>query len=398
MYALIWSLVLFVYQLEWSYLFPRLSFSLLAFLIFSIVISLVLGIYFYKIRVFTYAPIARFSLKRIGLCLRIGYAIFAVEVIAAGGVPILGYLGVGETIAYDDFGLPLLHVLVVVGFIVLCLYCFHCARSTEDSRKKKRLYQYVVLSIIPYVLMFSRGPIISCAIGIMTIYLMSCINIMRSILRICCVGCLLVLLFSLSGNLRTDTSEFEDLILEIGGATDELRDKKTATLLFWPYLYLVSPLANCEHMIMQNPNINQTWDSIKQFVLHETLPETFAKRLAPTSTRIEMDLITDSLNVSTVYARSYLYLGWWGLLYMYLYIVTYIIVEISLVPKQSPFYVTAVATLNIIVVQSVFDNMFVFMGISPILIILIIMSGKYLRRKYLRRKDVAPINRCSTIQ
>lgn len=383
-YSLTWCIVLLVYQLEWSYIVPKLSVEYLLFLLFTIAISFFTGIIFYQKRAFIFYQIEKVnikSLKRIFITL---YFLLGIEIIYAGGIPLLGYIVGTKQLSYVDFGLPFVHIIITNSFLFLFIYIFHCYKSVSDKAIKRRLLLYIVLTVLPFILIFNRMGILECFVAGCIIHIMSARNALRSILKLFISTISILLLFGYAGNLRTDTAVAKNLILDIGEATYEFRNSIIPNELFWGYLYIASPLGNSQTNINQNPNIDVTTKDLESFWLFELTPEVISKRLA----RIleledkESTLITSALNVSSVYNGAYKYLGWWGLIFMFFFMYFFILLSISMVPKNSPYYVTTIVIIDIVIIMNLFDNMFTFMGVIPQILIAIIFSFKYLLRKH----------------
>ena len=379
LYSIVWIFVLCVYRLQWSTFYSPLSHNLVLFILSSSFISFIIGIIFHKKKIFSYKPLPSFSLKKIRLLLIVLYVLLFIEFIFARTIPILGYIGIGPKMKYTEFGLPFIHVIVVAGFSLMCLYAYHCTLSCNTKRTKLKLKYYVLISIMPFVLIFNRGAIIACIIGLGSLYLMSCKKLIKSLLKIMLGGIFVLFAFGILGNVRTDVNDVKNIILDIGGATEDFKNSPIPKEFFWGYIYVASPIGNCDYAIKQTPTVLPQITDMRDFMIFELLPELLSKRIA-NMLQIEQQynpLVIKSLNVSTIYARPYMYLGWWGMIYMFMYIMLFITLVISVIPKASPYYDIAISTINIVIVQSIFDNMLTFMGVIPTVILICIISFKY---------------------
>lgn len=390
LYSIVWIFVLCVYKLQWSTFYSPLSHNLTYFILFSSLISFLIGMIMHIKKIFIYRPLSSFSTRKIRLLLILLYALLFVEFIFARNIPIMGYIGLGPKMEYTEFGLPFIHVIVISGFSVICLYSYHCALSSNSTHTRKILKRYIFLSILPYILIFNRGAMIACIIGLGSLYIMSNISPVKAICKIILSGIVVLFSFGVLGNIRTDINDVENVILEIGGATDDFKNSPIPKEFFWGYIYVASPIGNCDYAIRQTPTVLPKITDMRDFMIFELLPELLSKRIA-NMLQIERQynpLVIESLNVSTIYARPYMYLGWWGMIYMFIYIMLFITLVISVIPKESPYYVIAIAVINVIVVQSIFDNMLTFMGVIPMVILICILSFKYFIKRNASKKNI----------
>lgn len=389
LYSIIWLFVLFVYKLRWSELFYELSNDIIFFILVTSFISLILGIVFHKRKIFSYRPLNSFSVRKIKRVILILYGLLSLEFISAKGIPLFGYVGLGNKIEYSDFGLPFIHVIIIAGFSMMCMYVYHCMLSSKDRKVRLNLLKYLSTSIFPFILIFNRGGIIALAIGIGSIYLMATDKLHKGLVKICITAIVVLFLFGMAGNVRTDIADVNNIILEIGEATDEFRESTIPKELFWGYLYIASPIANCQYTIRQNPNVQITMERMRDFVIFEIFPELVSKRLGSMLglERVNNPLIVDSLNVSTIYARPYMYLGWYGIILMFISILFFVFFTMSLVSRVSSLYVTTIAAINIIIVQSIFDNMLTFMGTISILMLVGVICIPQLIKKYASKQN-----------
>ena len=390
LYTIVWIFVLCVYKLQWSTFYSPLSHHLIYFIVCSSLISFLVGTIMHIKKIFVYRPLFSFSIRKIRLLLILLYALLFVEFIFARNIPIMGYIGLGPKMEYTEFGLPFIHVIVISGFSVICLYSYHCALSSNSIHARKTLKRYIFLSILPYILIFNRGAMIACIIGLGSLYIMSNISPVKAICKIILSGMVVLFTFGVLGNIRTDINNVENVILEIGGASDDFKNSPIPKEFFWGYIYVASPIGNCDYAIKQTPSVIPKITDVRDFMIFELLPELLSKRIA-NILQIERQynpLVIDSLNVSTIYARPYMYLGWWGIVFMFIYIMTFITLVLSVIPKGSPYYVTSIVIIDIIIVQSIFDNMLTFMGVIPMIILVTILSFKFFIRRLRRIKDI----------
>ncbi len=389
LYAITWIGVLLVYQLEWSHLCPKLSVGYRLFLLSTCFISLLLGLATHQKRYFSYNPLRVINFRT---CRKVIYwllLLLFLEIIAARGIPLLSYISGNRETEYTDFGLPFLHVIVVNGLMICVLYSFYGIISTEDKTTKKYGYKNMILAILPFFLMFSRGGIMFCILECLILFLMSRQRISKVLFKLAAIFTFILFGFGALGNLRTDVEGVKSLILEFGKATEEFKSSCIPDEFFWTYIYIATPLANAQHMVDQNPVVDIDAACFRDFAVFELMPDLVSKRISDGKNmqRQEMDKILDAFNVASVYGRTYKYLGWWGPVYMFAFTVFFIFVTIGLIPRDSPFYVLGIVEVSMVVIMNLFDNMFIFMGLIPQPFMLILLSLKY--RKHRAKQNSA---------
>lgn len=377
-YSLTWLLVLGVYSLGWSYLLPPLSNYFIIFLLSTIIIAFLIGYYFYKKKSFKYLAPDAFRFKSIQKTLIVLYLLLAIEFVAVKNIPILGYLNGTVDVKYTEFGLPFIHVIVANGFNLCILVSYYSYLVSQNKRQKHRYILVIIFSFLPFVLMFNRGGIMYGFMGCTILYFMYCKTITKSIIRIGILSLFVLYLFGLLGNIRTDVKGVNNLILEIGEATPQFQNSSIPKELFWPYMYIASPLASARIMNDKSTGGNSIEDYRDMF-LFEFTPQIISKRVSDIY-EIERKppmLISKGFTVSSVYGYASLYLGWFGPILMFVFSIFFIIVSLGIIPNRSPYYPIALAEVSLITIMNAFDNMFIFMGLVPQLFMLILLCRKF---------------------
>ena len=392
-YSFTWLLVLLIYSLHWSLLCPTDLSYYKYFLLLTIFLSFVLGIVFYRHRVFSYKFDKGFKAIKIKKYNIILYLLFLLEVFIAKEIPILGYIRGNVNIKYTEFGLPFVHVIIANGFVLIC-FCSFYSYLCSSSRKLKKTYLInMFFAIFPYVLMFNRGGLMYCFIGCLLIYLMQCENLKRKIFYSALISLGILFGFGILGNLRTDVKGVSNIIIQFGEATTEFQNSPVPDEFFWPYIYISSPLANAQ-LMMDKSDREFSINNFNKFIKYEMTPELISKRvLGGNLDEEDMDKILDAFNVASVYGMSAKYMGWLGPVFLYIFWIFFVIVTMGLIPKSSPFYVIGITSVCLITIMNTFDNMFVFMGLIPQPLIIILSCYKF--KLYGRNKN---INMCSIIQ
>lgn len=375
-YCLSWTLALIIYELGWSNLFPDISINLLLFLFFTIVIAGSIGLLLQLKKYIYYKPIENINKKALKYNFIFLYLLLFIEFFAARSIPLLGYITGNITVQYVDFGLPIVHVIVVNGFSYMFLYLFHAYISDIKDVNKNYFRITLFLSLLPALLFVNRAIIMYSILGAFFIYLMSRQKIRKPILITCLLGLLVIFLFGYLGNMRTKNYNQGNVILNLGKATEEFKNSYIPSEFFWTYLYIASPLSNMQTTIDYNLTLQHVYDEndLKSLIVNNMMPQLISKRLnipqrAP-YWKIEI------FNVGTAYSQPFTTFGWWGLTFMFLFIIFFIITNLLFVSPKSSHFVTMLVIINIIVFFNIFDNMFVFLGLVPQLLIPIFLNLK----------------------
>jgi len=275
-------------------------------------------------------------------------------------------------ILYLDYkGIPTLHVILytfTIFYSVFLFYLFIC-------NKKRRLIMLFIISLIPSVLLISRGMMVNIFIGC---FFVSLQNILQNkvlskkvMLSTCGVVLSVFFVFGMFGNYRSNknvesvTNKFSsDYILSVGGASEGFKGSFIPKPFFWAYLYISSPLANLQKNVSEYaPELNA--DNLRKFVTVEIVPDFIAKRISSTYEKDiykRVELIKPELVVGTMYMGSYYFLGWAGIILIYLYMTIFSYLYLKLLKKNKIYYVVGVASLCNIIALNTFSNMMSFSG------------------------------------
>lgn len=384
--GVVWLFVLLVYQLGWSGLCPPLSSDMQIFMSVTVAGSLVAGIFLYYRGAISFTPLKSISMKSVWRLLIFIYVLFLIEIAASGGIPLMGYAQGDLTVSYKEFGLPIVHVIVVNGLSCIAIYCFYARASfkrieggSEEERKARkrlmrRLVLIIILCLIPFVLVFNRGAIMSVVLGMFLIILLSCRRPGLVVAEIMMAFMAIFFVFGWLGNMRSG-KKFNDLILKVGKASVAFQASSIPDEFFWAYIYVATPLANAQNTVDRAGERIADTEELQDMILFEFTPELIAKRIKDEDDRSfkrhRSILLTENLNATSVYGRPYKYLGWPGMWLMYAFILFFIFVNLRIVPRESKWFVPTLTVLNVIIVMNLFDNMFIFTGMIPQLFIFI---------------------------
>jgi hypothetical protein len=351
-YAAGFCLALSVYSLGYSDLYPPLQPSLLWFLLATCTICALLAI--------TVGNIADTCLHKresaelhtyVAIALM---AVFAAEVIANGGIPIV-LIVTGADFNYQDFGIPQLHV-AFVGF------CYFYAVYWFDLYLLEHRIVFLGFSMLATstaLLMFNRGAFIITLLALIFVFVQRR-GVSRSLLlSFAAIAIAALWGFGLLGDIRTHGASGESIILKIGEASDRFVNSNIPTEVFWPYLYVSSPLAN----LQLNMTDRVAADSPATYFSLEFLPDFVSKRIVSEDAASSSKplLITDELAVSTMYGRSFSLMGWLGLLLSFSYFIVVSICALRIM-KGSKYFIATSGILSSLAFLSIFDNMYIFAG------------------------------------
>lgn len=385
-----WIFVWLIYNLGWSRLCPKLSGGLESFIIITSILSILAGIFTLKRKTIRYAPISinKSNIKNQYIWLLILYILLFIEFAAARGVPLIGYATGNVTVSYSEFGLPFINVIVINGFSALCIYAFYSYKSTENKKHKRKLIIITLLSIFPFILIFNRGGLMSNAIGIFIISLVTSHKPGKLLIKIIAIIILMLFAFGIAGNLRFGKSGM-DKFTSLAQPTKAFSESKIPNEFLWSYLYMASPLANTQNTVdHSNWGISDSED-LQNIIVFEMMPEIISKRVVGNPEEVNhanrARLVNQSFTVSSLYGRAYNYLGWQGFWLLFIFLLVFIIININIIPKKSRYYFPIIVSVDIIVVLNLFDNMLTFMGLVPqVFIFLLLYLTSKLRFKNMR--------------
>ena len=363
-YAAGFIVALCVYSLGYSDLYPPLQPSLKWFLLSTCLICVCLA---YATR--GMVPNSSSKGERFGKHLAIYTGImgvFIIEVIANGGFPLL-LIAANADFSYLDFGIPQLHVAFVAFCYFFAVYWFDLYILGQGKT-------FLILSttaMATSVLIVNRGAFILTLIAIIFVYIQRRGLDRRLLLTFALVSAATLWGFGVLGDLRTKGASGESIILSIGDASDKFLNSNIPTELFWPYIYASSPLAN----LQLNITDRAATDSPALYLVLEFLPDFISKRLLSEETIDGADplLITDQLTVCTMYGRSFLLMGWLGLVLSFSYFVVISVICLKVL-QRSKYFVAGAGILSSIAFLGIFDNMYVKSGGISLVLLAIFLA------------------------
>ena len=382
LFASSWSVVLFCYQLNWSQIYPSMSCGLYIFLYISIIISLILSINSKKKNKFRFKklsyPLTYYT--TIIKYIKILYVLLIIEFIEAKSIPLIGFVtGNINVSAYIDFGIPLLHVVILNSFFLLFYISAYCYFSSKGTDKKKFVIP-IILCLLAPILFMSRGSVMYMIFSYFLLFIMSYNKKTIKLYIMLVISFFLILYgFGRFGDFRMqDNSGHSEYIQNIGKSSDTFRNSVIPKAYFWSYLYISSPIATLQNAIDTKKEFDERTSGPLHLVVNEILPMFISKRIGMETERLSDEYrIANTLTVGSTYLGPYLTWGWKGIIIIYIYIMFLIYIMERLIPKKSIFYIPMILVLSNIAFFSLFDNMLIYMGLCPQLVLIYLLRKKY---------------------
>jgi len=379
-YVLVYSFVFLLYILPFSNLYPSIEIDFFVFFVVTILFSLFLYKYF-KINNYIEEKVDSFSNCKIKYVMILFFILYTLDFIYMGAIPLFSPADIEGYRGYD--GIPVLHVLIITGNAFFSNIIFE-----KYAISKKKIFLLIwIISLIPYVLIFTRGSIVVSCISAVLIFFSYNVLKKKYILFTIFIGIFVLYVFGVAGNIRLNQQLYgesindSETILTFGQATEEFQESLIPKEFFWGYIYISSPLANLQNIINQRPNIELDTNNIEMLVITEYLPDTISKRILEymniDSGELEPPLITHAFNVSTFYAGSANILGLFGMILIYLYYIILSIVYCSLLMRNNKYKIIGIVTFTTLVYLSIFSNVFAFSGWSFQLLYPLIFGYKW---------------------
>ena len=190
------------------------------------------------------------------------------------------------------------------------------------------------------------------------------------IIKVLATLCAVIFVFGVLGNLRMISSGYkeDDAIIKIGQASNSYLKMNLPSEIFWAYLYLTSPYANLENEVKRR-EFNYQYNP-KAYFIYEIFPDFVSKRFDLENSK--SNLLTDELNVNTMYGGSINKMGFGGALGLYFWFIFAVLITPKLVSKE--YFIPTLILLSALSSMLVFSNVLKFSGFVFQFFILIIFS------------------------
>lgn len=389
--GIIWLVVIIIYNLKWSDWYPPLTTELSLFLYVTSLFSIFIGILTTKAKCYVYKEFNTHfkDITFVKKSIIVLYILLCIEFIACKQIPIFSILFLrGNYGAYQEFGLPIIHVLIVSGFIFIYAFSIYYYINEKNIIYRKKIRLYILLCIICGILIVNRALLMHMFCIFLFIFLMSKKNIISYVIKLGIISIGILFLFGIIGNIRnSDTLEAgKQYILQVGNASTKFRESKIPVEFFWGYLYISSPLSNVQYTINHNEN-HTSIDNLFPFIINNLLPQMISKRIGLESKGDGL-LINENLNVGSVYLEAYAEMGWIGIWIMYIFTFPFVWFTLKFITPRSKYYIPCLAIINTIITFNIFNNMFIFSGIVPSLYFPIILRFSNFFRVLKPKKNI----------
>ena len=345
-YAGVWCIVLIIYPLQWSQLYPDLQPDLLCFVASTILISLYLG---YKIqnkciykKIQSPIKYYNFSIKSIYFL----YFLLLIKIVERGNLPFLNSL-MGKDSGYMDVGNPFLNVIFVNFNMFLSFFFSYCLFSSKNTKYTKLL----LLSLLCPLLLMGRGFLLYHFIGVFINYVICKIkNAKKTIVFSTFICAIILYLFGVLGNLR-----FAGNLFEFTSPSDDFMNSSIPKEYYWAYLYIATPIGNLQNAI----NLGYTYHSsdVNVLIFDQILPRFVSQYIGLRLPDYNGYLVIPALNVGTMYFRPFIAYGWLGMFSIFLVMSFVAFYLLKYIPNDSILRIPLCCILTVIFVFSMFDNM-----------------------------------------
>lgn len=373
LYSISWILVLGLYQLHWTDLYPMLSLDTVSFLLVTSFISLVLAIKYNKRCIYKRIENPDRYYRQIKKFTKIAFSLLVMECLYCRTIPFLSYiLGRSDFGLYKEFGIPFIHVLVVN--ITTLLFYLSSYIYLFSNRKGNRYKKLMILLLLSPLIYMNRATFFYMLFGLGLMFLQRSKHRVKNFFIIILTSIGFLYLFGLTGNIRNGDST-NDYIMTIGGATEEFRESIVPKEFFWSYVYLVTPIGNLQNAINKKKKFSEDTSGADVVFIHQIIPQFISKRLGVKKENFENYLVVPHLTVGTTYYGAYIIWGWGGMWMVYFAMMLYTVFMLAFVPCNSLVHVPLLCLLSTMLFFSLFDNMIIFMGLFPQLVLIFIMRN-----------------------
>lgn len=229
----------------------------------------------------------------------------------------------GSSYRYTEIGVPYLHGFLLSYSTALCFSFFVRFMKFND----KKYFYFFIFSLIVPLLLVNRNVFIFNVIGIFSIYI-AYINNVKFIKKVVVYSILIMILFSVIGNLRT-ISDTKDANIDLDSLSirnmAQINAEWMPEFLDWPYVYFTTPYGNLGKNYINYQEHGDAIDNVSKVIRIGVLPDFISKRVTTEDERsvYEPFLIVESFNVSTGYIQVVVIYGLIGMFILFIYLLVF---------------------------------------------------------------------------
>ena len=319
-----WLFVLFIYSKHYSLLLTVLNLKTVAYIV-SICLSFIFSYFmirlllldkkFVKVNSYSENPNTFSKLK---VVFKIWLFFTIIEVLYFRGLPLLAILGLGGGIGrYTEWGIPSLHGFLNAMIITLSNYFFFYFLK---NKRKKDLYLFLLCILWP-IMLITRQMFLTMIVQATIIYILTNTIKISSIIKVVLAVCLVVVIFGIIGDLRSDA----DLFIQLVQPSHDYPTWLPSGVL-WVYVYMVSPLNNVNYNIYNYSDFEFNLSPL----ISNFFPSFIRSKIFSSSGDSKFQLVNENLNVSTMFPNYLDAFGYYGSVFFFFFlglIVSYIYIK-----------------------------------------------------------------------
>lgn len=355
LYAVIWIVTLTLYSLNWSDFSIKLDVNLLMFFLVSIIFSIVMFSILKgknrKQKVHIYYP-----KKNYHIVFFVVIIFWLINFIYGKQIPFFNII-MGKS-DYGDFeGIPHLQALML-PFTIFFNFCLFS--SALYNRKKSIFFEWFITVMI-FLLIFSRNVLLVLALGDFIIFVLYKNNkdkyslSLKKVILLICIIITGLYIFGGLGNLRHTRSWNDSSYIEQLGLFKRY-PKWLPKQFMWSYLYIITPLANLNYNVI---NHCVSIDARKFIISY--FPEIISKRFFPNDIIYSLQhtlLIKTYFNAQTTFVESYYCFGMFGIYFTFIFFVAIVLLFEYILKSKKNLNPIVVAVCGVFVSLSFFYNVF----------------------------------------
>lgn len=359
-YSLFWIICLVLYSFSPTKLNESLDIKLMSFLIFSIIVSFIMS-HLFKKKYKNKEIVLKTSNRNKGLIIFISILLASLDFIVSGYIPLISILN-GKVGSYKDFGIPIFHVIIATMLVFFAIYYGYLFILF----KEKKDFLIVIISILYFVLLYSRGTLLFMVICLVCLFFIDKKIKIKHIILLIFMTILGVFAFGIFGNIRSGYKWYDSWEI-IHWAEIDVDRNNVLSSIYWVYEYIICSLRNLNYNIIHYKYNN----SFTEFI-SVIFPDFLSKRIF--SYDISFKLIIPAFTTGTSYVLPYVTFGMVGVYinFIILVIVTSFICFGKF--KNTKYQLISITIMFFLCGLTIFDNMLVYSGYSFTLVYPLILS------------------------